>query len=111
MLFAEKHFEEINKIFADIVNGTLFGGNQTIKEDELIDLPHKSQYKADDGKLHEQERDIVKRWSKENVIFSIIGIENQTTIDKDMVLRVIGYDGASYRSQLLEKINPSDIRL
>ena len=100
---AEKHFEEIDKIFADIVNGTLFGGNQTIKEDELIDLPHKSQYKADDGKLHEQERDIVKRWSKENVIFSIIGIENQTTIDKDMVLRVIGYDGASYRSQLLEK--------
>ena len=100
---AEKHFEEINKIFADIVNGTLFGGVQAIKEDELIDLPHKSQYKADDGKLREQERDIVKRWSKENVIFSIIGIENQTKIDKDMVLRVIGYDGASYRSQLTKK--------
>lgn len=99
----EKHFEEINKIFADIINGTLFEGNQTIKEDELFDIPTKSQYKADSGKLHEQERDIAKRWSKEEVVFSIIGIENQTTIDRDMVLRVIGYDGASYRSQLLEK--------
>lgn len=100
---AEKHFEEINKIFADIINGTLFDGNQTIKEDELFDLPMKSQYKADSGKLHEQERDIAKRWSREDVVFSIIGIENQTIIDKDMALRVVGYDGASYRSQLLEK--------
>lgn len=99
---AEKHFEEINKIFADIVNGTIFGGQQTIKEDELYDIPAKSQYKADDNILHEQERDIAKCWSKENVVFSIIGIENQTTIDKDMILRVIGYDGASYRSQLLD---------
>ena len=101
----EKHFEEINKIFADIINGTLFEGKQTIKEDELFDLPAKSQYKADNGKIHEQERDIAKRWSREDVVFSIIGIENQTVIDKDMVLRVIGYDGASYRSQLLEKAN------
>lgn len=100
---AEKHFEEINKVFADIVNGTLFAGRQAVHENELIDIPCRSQYKADDGELHEQERDIVKRWSKENVIFSIIGIENQMVIDKDMVLRVIGYDGASYRSQLIKK--------
>ena len=100
---AEKHFEEINKIFADIVNGTVFEGHQIIKENELHDLSTKSQYKADDNKLHEQERDIAKRWVKEDVVFSIIGIENQTLIDKDMVLRVIGYDGASYRSQLLDK--------
>lgn len=44
-----------------------------------------------------------KRWLKGNVIFSIIGIENQTMIDNDMVLRVLGYDGASYRSQLFDK--------
>ena len=100
---AEKHFEEINEIFADIVNGTIFGGHQTINENELQDLAAKSQYKADDNRLHEQERDIAKRWLKGNVIFSIIGIENQTMIDNDMVLRVLGYDGASYRSQLFDK--------
>ncbi|WP_027205265.1 hypothetical protein [Butyrivibrio fibrisolvens] len=95
---AEKHFEEINKVFADIVNGTLFGGQQTVKEEDLFDLPARSQFKADTSKLHEQERDIAKRWAKEGIVFSIIGIENQTVVDRDMVLRVISYDGASYKS-------------
>ena len=71
---AEKHFEEINEIFADIINGTLFAGQQTIKEDELFDLAARSVYKADNSKIHEQERDIAKRWAKEDVVFSIIGI-------------------------------------
>ena len=30
----------------------------------------------------------------------IFGIENQTSTDKQMSFRVMGYDGASYRSQL-----------
>lgn len=33
----------------------------------------------------------------------IFGIENQTSTDKMMPFRIIGYDGASYRSQLLGK--------
>lgn len=103
---AEKHFEEINKVFADIVNGTLFGGQQTVKEEDLFDLPARSQFKADTNKLHEQERDIAKRWAKEGIVFSIIGIENQTVVDRDMVLRVISYDGASYKSQLLDENDP-----
>lgn len=103
---AEKHFEEINKVFADIVNGTLFGGQQTVKEEDLFDLPARSQFKADTSKLHEQERDIAKRWAKEGIVFSIIGIENQTVVDRDMVLRVISYDGASYKSQLLDENDP-----
>ena len=31
----------------------------------------------------------------------MFGIENQTAVEKFMPLRVMGYDGASYRSQLL----------
>jgi hypothetical protein len=34
---------------------------------------------------------------------ALIGLENQTAIDKTMPLRVMGYDGASYRQQLLNK--------
>ena len=30
-----------------------------------------------------------------------VGIENQTDIDADETIRVIGYDGTSYRGQLL----------
>ena len=34
------------------------------------------------------------------VRISLLAFENQTSYDKDMVLRVLGYDGAEYRSQL-----------
>ncbi len=63
-----------------------------------------SQYKFDD-KLHEQERDVAKFWKKGNIRLALCGLENQTKIDKDMVLRVIGYDGAVYRGQLTEGKN------
>lgn len=66
-------------------------------------MPTHSQYKADDSKLHEQERDIAKLWNEGNVELAICGVENQTKIEKFMPLRVMGYDGASYRSQLMAK--------
>ncbi len=61
-------------------------------------------YKVADG-LHEQERDVAKYWTNSNnervgVCIAFLGFENQTKYDKDMPLRVIGYDGASYREQL-----------
>ena len=71
-------------------------------EEDLFNIKDKSQYKAEDGIIHEQERDVVKLWEKGKIKIAIYGFENQTQIDKDMPFRVIGYDGASYRSQLLE---------
>ena len=53
-------------------------------------------FKAD-GKIHEQERDVSKCWKNGEIRISILGIENQTTQDSDMPLRVISYDGASYK--------------
>ncbi len=35
-----------------------------------------------------------------NVRIALLGIENQTSYDRDMPLRVIGYDGAAYRAEL-----------
>ena len=32
------------------------------------------------------------------------GVENQIAVDKKMPFRIIGYDGASYRGQLLDKV-------
>ena len=37
---------------------------------------------------------------------ALFGIENQTDIEKNMPFRVIGYDGAAYRQQLLQKRKP-----
>lgn len=97
---AEKLLVEHNDVFADIVNVLLFNGKQIVKENELEDTKDRTQYKID-GKLHEQERDISKLLKSKDVIISMVGIEHQTEIDRDAPLRVISYDGASYRRQLL----------
>ena len=97
---AEKILESYNDVFCDIVNVLLFEGDEVLKPEELEDQAPRSHYKAD-GKLHEMERDVAKRWKKEKIRIACVGIENQTNADPDMPLRVIGYDGAEYRAQLL----------
>ena len=99
----EKKLLMFNDVFADFVNGIMFDGKDVVKEDELVDLSGWSHYKSDDSKHRFQDRDVVKLWKKENVVISLIGIENQDIPDKNMVFRVISYDGASYRTQLVEK--------
>ena len=97
---AEKILESYNDVFSDIVNVLLFKGKQVLSADELEEEATRSYYKAD-GKVHEIERDVAKRWKNGNIRVACIGFENQTAADPDMPLRVIGYDGAEYRAQLL----------
>ena len=104
---AEKLLEDYNDVFADIVNTLLFDGNERVKEDSLEDSKINSAYKAEDGKLHEQERDVSKYWKEGNTNLLVVGIENQTKAEKLMPARIIGYDGASYRSQLLKSTGRS----
>ena len=98
----QKNFEEYNDVFSDIVNGTLFDGKEVIKPEALVDAVAKSQYKADDNVIHEQERDVAKYWTDKNcyIRLALLGVENQLAIDMDMPLRVIGYDGSSYRDEM-----------
>lgn len=98
----EKNLEALNDVFTDIVNVLLFKGEQVINEKDLEADTTKSMFKAD-GKIHEQERDVSKFWKNGEIHISILGIENQTAQDSDMPLRVISYDGASYKQQLLDK--------
>ena len=98
----EKHLEAWNDVFADIVNVLLFNGKRLINENDLEADTKDSMFKAD-GEIHEQERDVSKFWKNGEIRISILGFENQTVPDKDMPLRVISYDGASYKQQLLDK--------
>ena len=59
----EKILEDYPDVFADIVNGLLFDGREVIKTDELEDMKLHSAYRAE-GKLHDIERDVAKRWKK-----------------------------------------------
>ena len=98
----QKNFEAYNDVFSDIVNGTLFDGREVIKPEALVDAIAKSQYKADDNVIHEQERDVAKYWTDKNcyIRLALLGVENQLAIDMDMPLRVMGYDGSSYRDEM-----------
>lgn len=98
----EKILADYNDVFADIINVLLFKGEQVVSPDDLEPASTKSQYKAD-GKIHELERDVSKVLKSGNTTISMIGLENQTKPDKFMPVRVFGYDGQSYRSQLLTK--------
>ena len=96
----EKILEDYNDVFADIINGLLFDGVQEIKPEALENTNVHAQYKAEDDKVHELERDIAKYWKEEKVELAICGIENQSTVEKNMPFRIIGYDGSAYRNQL-----------
>ncbi len=104
----EKLLADYDDVFADIINGLIFEGEQRVLPDQLTPARTRSQYKADD-KIHEQERDVSKYWSISNVKLAIYGVENQTDPERLMPLRIIGYDGASYRGQLLRKEKPSPV--
>ena len=97
---SEKILESYNDVFSDIVNVLLFNGKQVLSADELEDQAPRSYYKVD-GKIREIERDVAKRWKNGNIRVACIGFENQTASDPNMPLRVMGYDGAEYRAQLL----------
>lgn len=96
---SEKLLEDYNDVFADIINVLLFNGKRLVEPEALEDSKHRSQYKSDDAKLHEQERDVVKYWKEGRVSLAVYGLENQTNVDGQMPVRILGYEGANYRSQ------------
>ena len=104
----EKQLFELEDVFADIVNVLLLDGKLLILPDELTPAKKDSLYKDRKLKTHMQERDIAKLWTQENVRIAFFGLEDQTAIDYDMALRIIGYDGAVYRAMLLERDNATD---
>ena len=106
---AEKTLEAYNDVFADIINVLLFGGKQVVHKDELENAVARSAYKVD-GKLREQERDVAKYWKNQMLRVAFLGMENQTSPDDDMPLRIYGYDGAAYRNQIYSEVDESGKR-
>lgn len=98
----EKTLESYNDVFADIVNVLLFKGKQVVKESELEDAQTFSMYKDNDD-VKSQERDVSKYWKNGRIRIALYGFENQTKVEDFMPLRIIGYDGEAYRSELNQK--------
>ncbi len=97
----EKVLFDKEDVFADIFNVLVFRGEQVVRPEDLVSDGSVSQLKI--GKhIHVQERDVSKLWKKGNVRLSLLGIENQTAQDKYMPLRIVGYDGAAYKAQVIQ---------
>ena len=102
----EKLLEDYNDVFADIYNVLVFK-KDVIDENRLRDGTTESVYKAEDGVYREQRRDVMKTYLDEyQMELAFIGIDNQTTIDRYIPVRVLGYDYAKYRRQVDEKRFP-----
>ena len=94
----QKVLEKYNDVFADILNVLLFNGRDVVEESTLTDALPMSMLKID-GRVRSQERDIAKYWRKSKINVALFGLENQTTPNRLMPLRVLGYDGAEYVKQ------------
>lgn len=104
---AAKKLEDYSDVFADIVNVLLFRNNP-IDPEKLRDAPTESFYKAETGGLRDQFRDTMKYLEDTGIIIAEIGLENQSSVDETMPVRVLGYDYASYRRQLDNRRNRQD---
>ena len=104
--FREKRLEDFDDVFADIINGLLFKGEQRVLENDLESGMTRSAYKIE-GLFEEQERDVKKYWKSGQIRLAVFGLENQTGEDSDYIFRDFGYEGADYRDQLRRR---NDVR-
>lgn len=94
-----KILEDCKDVFADIINVLLLK-KQVISAENIEDGPTESIYKAENNSYREQRRDVLKHYKGADVVITSLGIENQSEIDSYMPIRTMGYDYASYRSQI-----------
>ena len=105
-----KQLTSNNAYFADLFNHLLF-------HEELIDPKHLSPLDSDSVFLHSQTgsskekiRDILKQANiktDRKCTYVCLGIENQSSVDRNMPVRVMLYDALSYDGQITRsKANP-----
>ena len=96
----EKCLEAYPDVLADLYNVLVFG-DKVIQPENLMPGPTEAIYKADTGDLKESRRDVSQYYMDGGRISILLCVENQTNVDKDMPIRVMGYDYTSYKAQLV----------
>ncbi len=94
-----KSFFEDTEKFADLMNAVFFNGERIIEADELLSEDSVVQ-KADNGATLERLRDVVKKQTKDGSTFAIYILENQTTVDYGMLIRIMVEESLTYDKQI-----------
>lgn len=96
----EKLLEDYEDVFSDIFNGLVFEDN-IIKQQYLRTSSTESIYKAENRVYRDQFRDVLKEYTDSCLLeIGSLGLENQSTLDDYISVRVMGYDYTKYRSQI-----------
>ena len=88
--------------FADICNYAFFQGKQIIKPEELVSRENDVSTLIGKEALPmetKRYRDIVRKTSI-NGEYMIIGVEHQSTLNKNMIIRILNYDAQLYINQV-----------
>lgn len=100
---SSKVLESHNEIFANIFNTFVFGGKPILEPEYLQDEPTENVFLDNDGNYRNNLRDVFKTYNVAGdgmpVRLAYLGIENQTAIDKAMVVRTLSYTANSYKQQ------------
>ena len=89
--------------FADFYNGTVFGGRQVLRPEELSDVPGEQGIVILDEngskRVVERRRDIIKKASF-GAYFILTAVENQDGVHYGMPVRSMMYDALDYTEQI-----------
>ena len=88
--------------FADLCNALYFHGRQVIKPEDLISQENDVSTLMGKEPLPmkmKRYRDIVRKVSI-NGDYRIIGVEHQSSLDKNMIIRILNYDAQLYINQV-----------
>ena len=91
--------------FADLCNYAFFNGRQVIQPEELVSRENDLSTfigNVDDPTEIKRYRDVVRKAGIHGD-YVIIGIEHQSTFDKNMIFRILNYDATTYINQVESK--------
>ena len=91
--------------FADLCNYAFFQGRQVIKPEEIVSRENDLSTligNVDDPTEIKRYRDVVRKASIHGD-YVIIGVEHQSTFDKNMIFRILNYDATTYINQVESK--------
>ena len=96
---SEKNLEFYPDVFADTVNALLYEGKTIVLPDTLRAAPTETLYYSQNNKLRNQFQDVSKYQMQGESIHLQYTLENETSANRKMLFRRIGYEGAVYRQQ------------
>lgn len=95
----QKSLESYPDVFSDVVNALLYRGERVLVPESLQPAPTETLYKDKQGVIRDQFHDVSKYEMENGRIRVQYTLENETAVNRKMVLRKAGYEGGVYRDQ------------